>query len=147
MPRKPCFVGVQEELVDEYWKSRYEMYLPVSGRLVDKQGYAQEFEARTIAISRDSVAIELEHIEGVGKLLESFLSTDQVVEIVIGLPAEEGQVTAQGSVKWLDTGAIIPTRPYLRAGISLETMSSADKSRWTTLMRACQLKEESISRQ
>ena len=108
---------------------RYDISVQVSLRLVDTARLPQVFDAQTVNVCREGVAIAVYEGEETMRLLPPLLSEEQLVELKISLPPTGEWVTAIGQARWYDIHSY-EGRDYLRVGIFLKQMDAESRRKW-----------------
>jgi len=114
--------------------ARYPFIMPVRGRLVDAEGHEHAFDAETMNVSLEGLAILYHDEASKMKMLEAALSDDQPVALVLTLPGTSDRIDATGVIRWYKTGGTDPSFHYLIAGLFLKGLEPDQKDQWQRLI-------------
>jgi len=109
---------------------RYDIAVPVLGRVMEPDGQVRGLRADTMNVSREGLAIAFLGGKGTIQRLRRILSETQSVKLEVEPPTLGSTIKATGSVRWYDVRPIAGARQYFVAGISLKRLEAEDKSKW-----------------
>jgi len=104
--------------------------MSIHGRLVDASGGEHPFDAETMNVSLEGIAILYHDAQEKMQIVQSVLSENQQVELELALPRQGEKMKATGTIKWYKTGATDPSFHYLIAGIFLQQLEPKQKLQW-----------------
>lgn len=109
---------------------RYPVSMQVHGWLLDTYGRAQMFDAETMNVGREGIAILYYDNEEKIEFIQSLLVENWPVGLEMEVPLEGDRITATGRVRWQQVGATDTSLHYLIAGIFLEHMEPRERAEW-----------------
>jgi hypothetical protein len=110
--------------------ARYPTTIPVEGRLFDVTGRLQSFEAETVNVSREGLAVISYGPRLSIGAIGSLLSDNKPVSLTLQLPQAETKITTTGKIRWYQVDSLEEATAYLIAGVFAEHMEQEDRTQW-----------------
>jgi len=114
---------------------RCEVAIPVTVKPLPANGRLRCFSASSVNVSVNGVALGFYEVDDTIRIISSFLTEDQRIEMTMTVPSTGVSITATGRPRWHSTTSIGGSTQYLKVGILLEEMELEDKIKWLWFLK------------